>query len=97
MRMASSGSSSVKSRAPRPASPIPFVIMSGRIIARYLDDVQRDTARPVVLGGFVLDQLGHIPREGETLTYNGYRISISGVRGVKIESVVITRLSEEGA
>jgi CBS domain containing-hemolysin-like protein len=49
------------------------------------------------IAGFVLDQLGHIPREGETLTYNGYRISISGVRGVKIESVVITRLSEEGA
>jgi CBS domain containing-hemolysin-like protein len=49
------------------------------------------------IAGFVLDQLGHIPREGETLTYNGYRISISGVRGVKIESVVITRLQQEGA
>jgi putative hemolysin len=43
------------------------------------------------IAGFVLDQLGHIPREGETVTYNGYRIAVAEVRGVKIESVVITR------
>ena len=44
------------------------------------------------LAGFVLDRLGHIPREGETLSYNGYRITVSDVKGVKIESVVITRV-----
>jgi len=43
------------------------------------------------IAGFVLDQLGHIPREGETVHYNSYRIVVSEVKGVKIESVVITR------
>jgi putative hemolysin len=43
------------------------------------------------IAGFVLDQLGHIPREGETVNYNSYRIVVSEVKGVKIESVVITR------
>jgi len=44
------------------------------------------------VAGFVLEQLGHIPREGETLTLDGYRITVSEVKGVKIESVVIRRL-----
>jgi putative hemolysin len=44
------------------------------------------------VAGFVLDQLGHIPREGETITLDGYRITVSDVKGVKIESVVITKL-----
>jgi putative hemolysin len=46
------------------------------------------------IAGFLLDQLGHIPREGETVTYNSYRIAVSEVKGVKIESVVITRQPE---
>ncbi len=46
------------------------------------------------IAGFVLDQLGHIPREGETVNYNSYRIVVSEVKGVKIESVVITRQPE---
>jgi putative hemolysin len=47
------------------------------------------------VAGLVLDQLGHIPQAGETITLNGYRIAVSDVKGVKIESVVITRLNEE--
>jgi magnesium and cobalt exporter, CNNM family len=44
------------------------------------------------VAGFVLDQLGHIPREGETVSLDGYRIAVSEVKGVKIESVVITKV-----
>ena len=44
------------------------------------------------VAGFVLERLGHIPREGETLTIDGYRIAVAEVKGVKIESVVITRV-----
>jgi putative hemolysin len=44
------------------------------------------------VAGFVLDQLGHIPREGETVALDGYRIAVSDVKGVKIESVVITKV-----
>jgi putative hemolysin len=44
------------------------------------------------IAGYVLKQLGHIPREGESVNIDGYRITVSEVIGVKIESVVITRL-----
>ncbi len=47
------------------------------------------------VAGFVLEQLGHIPREGETLAIDGYRITVSAVKGVKIESVVITRVGAQ--
>jgi len=44
------------------------------------------------IAGYVLEQLGHIPREGEAVTLDGYRITVSKVSGVKIESVTITRV-----
>ena len=44
------------------------------------------------IAGFVLDRLGHIPREGETIAVDGYRISVAEVNGVKIESVVVTKV-----
>ena len=43
------------------------------------------------IAGFVLDRLGHIPREGETIAIDGFRIAVSEVKGVKIESVVVTK------
>jgi putative hemolysin len=48
------------------------------------------------VAGFVLEQLGHIPRVGETVTLDGYRLTVSDVKGVKIESVVITKLTGSG-
>ena len=45
------------------------------------------------IAGYVLEQLGHIPREGETITLDGYRIAVSELKGVKIESVVVTKLT----
>ena len=48
------------------------------------------------VAGLVLDRLGHIPHGGESISLNGYRIAVSEVKGVKIESVVITRLDEGG-
>ncbi len=44
------------------------------------------------VAGFVLEQLGHIPRVGETVTQDGFKLTVSDVKGVKIESVVITKL-----
>ena len=44
------------------------------------------------VAGFVLEQLGHIPREGESVALDGLRITVSEVKGVKIESVVIRKL-----
>jgi putative hemolysin len=44
------------------------------------------------VAGLVLEQLGHIPRQGEFVTLNGYRLTVADVKGVKIESVLITKL-----
>jgi putative hemolysin len=47
------------------------------------------------VAGLVLDRLGHIPREGESIAVNGYRITVSEMQGVKVASVVISKLPEE--
>ena len=44
------------------------------------------------VAGLVLEKLGHIPRQGETVLLNGYRLTVAEVKGVKIESVLITKL-----
>jgi putative hemolysin len=46
------------------------------------------------VAGLILDRLGHIPRQGESITVDGYKLTVSEVNGVKIESVVITRLPQ---
>jgi putative hemolysin len=44
------------------------------------------------LAGFVLDSLGHIPKEGESVAGDGFRIAVTEVKGRKIEELVVTRL-----
>jgi putative hemolysin len=44
------------------------------------------------VAGLVLDRLGHIPGVGESVTLDGYRLTVSEMDGVKIESVVIAKL-----
>jgi putative hemolysin len=44
------------------------------------------------VAGLVLEKLGHIPRQGETVQLNGYRLTVADVQGVKIASVLITKL-----
>ncbi|MFC1948994.1 hemolysin family protein [Chloroflexota bacterium] len=43
------------------------------------------------IAGFILDLLGHIPKQGERLRYKGVRIEITKMRGMKIEEVLLTR------
>jgi putative hemolysin len=44
------------------------------------------------VAGFVLSQLGHIPREGERLSFNSLRLVVTQMQGRKIERVLVTRL-----
>jgi len=44
------------------------------------------------VAGFVLSQLGHIPHEGEQLSYNSLRLVVARMHGRKIERVLVTRL-----
>jgi putative hemolysin len=39
------------------------------------------------VAGFVLDLLGHIPKQGEQLKYKDYKIVITEMRGMKIEKI----------
>ena len=48
------------------------------------------------LAGFVLDRLGHIPHEGETLDYENLKIEVIEMRALKIETIKITRSNTEG-
>ena len=43
------------------------------------------------IAGFVLDRLGSIPKEGETLEYENLKIEVIEMRAFKIETVRITR------
>ena len=45
------------------------------------------------IAGFVLDRLGRIPNEGETLEYGDLKIEIIEMRALKIETVKVTRLN----
>ena len=44
------------------------------------------------VAGFVLNELGHIPEEGEELPYDGYGITVEEMRGPKIERLTFTKL-----
>lgn len=41
------------------------------------------------LGGFVLNQLGHIPRAGEVFDWNGWRIEVIDMDGNRVDKVLI--------
>ena len=43
------------------------------------------------LAGFLLAKLGHVPHEGEQVRYNGLRLVVSEMKGVKIERILVTR------
>ncbi|HEY7467356.1 MAG TPA: hemolysin family protein [Dehalococcoidia bacterium] len=43
------------------------------------------------LAGYVLSQLGHIPKVGETVTLDSWRITVDEMRGLKIEALRVTR------
>ena len=44
------------------------------------------------VAGFVLDRLGRIPNEGETLDYEDLKVEITEMRALKIETVKVTRI-----
>ena len=43
------------------------------------------------VAGFVLSLLGHIPKEGEQLKYHGLTLTITEMKGVKIEKLLVTK------
>jgi putative hemolysin len=43
------------------------------------------------VAGFVLDLLGHIPNPGQRIKYKNLKITITEMRGVKIEKILLTK------
>ncbi len=43
------------------------------------------------LAGFILDSLGHIPREGEMVRHQGLLLTVAEMNGVKIETVLVRK------
>ena len=43
------------------------------------------------VAGFILDLLGHIPKQGEQLRYKGLKLVITKMRGMKIEEILLTK------
>ena len=44
------------------------------------------------LAGFVLEQLGRLPQTGDSLTYNGIRLTVLEMQGPQIKQIEITRV-----
>jgi putative hemolysin len=43
------------------------------------------------VAGYILERLGHIPNEGETVEADGFKMTVAEVRGTKIERVLVTK------
>mgnify|MGYP002041435088 FL=1 len=43
------------------------------------------------LGGLIMNELGHIPSQGETVLVNGYLLRVEQMDGRRIDRVRITR------
>lgn len=62
-----------------------------------VDEAREELDLPIPPGdyetvaGYVLSVLGHIPKEGETVSGDGFSITVAEVKGRKIEEVVVTR------
>ena len=55
------------------------------------EDAEYDT-----LGGFVIDQLKHIPTTGETFDWNGYTFEIIDMDGARIDKILVYHTVIEG-
>lgn len=49
------------------------------------------------LGGFVVAQLGHIPKEAETFDWAGWRFEVIDMDRLRVDKVLITRAPQGGA
>jgi putative hemolysin len=49
------------------------------------------------VAGFVLDQLGHLPKVGESFVFRGYKFEVADMDGRRIDRVLITAASENAA
>ena len=49
------------------------------------------------LGGFVLDELGHIPDKGETIEFAGVKVTVDKVEGTRIAKLLVEKLKTDSS
>ena len=65
-------------------------------VERRLDATGFVHADYATIAGLVLHRLGHVPKVGESITFNGFRIEVIDLDGRRIDKVLVERLAEEG-
>jgi putative hemolysin len=56
---------------------------------------EEETGDYHTLGGFVMNFLGRIPKTGEYFLWNGLRIEVVDMDGIRVDKVLVVKLSEE--
>jgi CBS domain containing-hemolysin-like protein len=54
-----------------------------------------DEASYHTLAGFILDQLGRVPEEGQAVTYGGWHFEVIDMDGRRIDKVLVRRSTRE--
>lgn len=57
-------------------------------------DIDIPEGEYVTLGGFILDALGHIPSEGESVRVDGWELTVQEMEKRRIERVLVRRLDD---
>jgi len=47
------------------------------------------------VGGFIMDQLGHIPTDGEVVTFDHFRFEVMDMDGNRVDKILITDVAED--
>lgn len=49
------------------------------------------------VAGFLLDQMGHIPKAGESLQWDGYRFEVMDMDGIRIDKVLVSAIDRSSS
>ena len=73
-----------------------YEVEAGMAIREANDELELDLPEGdyQTLAGFILERLGHIPQEGEQLSYNDLFMEIKEMKGLKIERIEIQRVGQ---
>ena len=75
------------------------IIVDGAMELEDLNEVfgmEIDSSEVETVAGFLTEQIGSIPRDGESFTLDGYRFLVISTEPTKINKIKIERIREEG-
>lgn len=59
------------------------------------DEDEEELANITTVGGLVFLFLDHVPAEGESITYKGYKLEVIDMDGNRIDKVVLTKIKDD--